>query len=319
MMRIVNTRESAAVLGELAAEIQASAWDLGLAAVDEGLVDDQVPSLQRLGRLGQLGDLPTFVGELARELVEPQPGRLHRGSALAAQAREHARQRETLGFAPREVVTEFLLLRRVLWRFVSERAAELDAHDVLTCERRLNDTVDRLVAECVVAYFDRATSELAHQARHDQLTELLHHQAFVRELELELERAGRYGHGVALVFLDLDRFKEVNDTYGHQAGDRALRRLAALLRESLRGSDLAGRMGGDEFTAYLVEADEEAGSRLIARLGDRVDELIAAEELPEGFSFSVGLASFPGEAADADGLFRLADSRLYEAKRSRAA
>jgi diguanylate cyclase (GGDEF)-like protein len=319
MMRIVSTRESVPSLEELAAEIQASAWDLALAAIEEGLVDDQVPSLQRLGRLGQLGDIPTFVVELARELVEPRVDRLHRGSALAAQAREHARQREALGFAPREIVTEFLILRRVLWRFVSKRAAELDADDVLTCERRLNDTVDQLVTECVVAYFDRATSELAHQARHDQLTGLLHHQAFVRELEVELERAARYGHGVALVFLDLDRFKELNDTYGHQAGDRALRRLAALLRESLRGSDLAGRMGGDEFTAYLVEADEEAGARLIARLSDRVDELIATEELPNGFSFSAGLASFPGEATDADGLFRLADSRLYEAKRSRAA
>src|SRR6266498_3391600 len=230
-MRMVSTRESAPALEELAAEIQAAAWDLALAAVDEGFVDDQIPSLQRLGRLGQLGDLPTFIIELARELVDPQPERLRRGSPLAAQARDHARQREAYGFAPREIVTEFLILRRVLWRFVSDRVAELGADEVLTCERRLNDTIDQLVTECVVAYFDRATSELAHQARHDQLTGLLHHQAFLRELEQELERGARYGHGLALVFLDLDRFKEINDTYGHQEGDRALRRLAGLLRE----------------------------------------------------------------------------------------
>jgi len=314
----VSTRESASALEELAAEIQAAAWELSLAAVDEGLVDDQIPSLQRLGRLGQLGDIPTFIVELARELVEPEPERLRQGGPLATQAREHARQREAYGFAPREIVTEFLILRRVLWRFVSDRSAALGADEVLTCERRLNDTVDQLVTECVVAYFDRATSELAHQARHDQLTGLLHHQAFVRELELELERASRYRHGLALVFLDLDRFKELNDTYGHQAGDRALRRFAAILNESLRGSDLAGRMGGDEFTAYLVEADEEAGSRLLARLSDRVDEVIANDELPEGCSVSAGLATFPGEATDADALFRLADRRLYEAKRSKA-
>ena len=80
----------------LAAEIQASAWELALAAVEEGLLDDQIPSLQRLGRLGQLGDMPTFIGELARELVDPRPERLRRGSPLAAQAREHARQREAL-------------------------------------------------------------------------------------------------------------------------------------------------------------------------------------------------------------------------------
>jgi diguanylate cyclase (GGDEF)-like protein len=316
---MVITRESVPALEELASAIEATAWDLANAVVEEGLVDDQIPSLQRLGRLGQLGDMPTFIVELSRELIDPQPERLRRGSPLAAQARDHARQRESLGFAPREVVTEFLILRRVLWRFVSGRASELDREDVLTCERRLNDTIDQLVTECVVAYFDRATSELAHEARHDQLTGLLHHQAFVRELELELERATRYGHSVALVFLDLDCFKEINDTHGHQEGDRALRRLAALLRESLRVSDLAGRMGGDEFTAYLVEADEEAGSRLLARLNDRVHELIAAGELPPACTFSAGLATFPHEASDADSLFRLADGRLYEAKRSKAA
>jgi len=290
---------------QLAADIEASAWELALATVEEGLLDDQVPSLQRLGRLGQLGDLPTFIVELSRELAAPQPERMRHGSALAAQAREHVRQRDALGFSPREIVNEFLLLQRVLGRFVADD--------------QLHATVDRLVAECVVAYFDRATSELAHQARHDQLTGLLHHQAFVGEIELELERARRYGHGVALVFLDLDRFKELNDTLGHAAGDRALALFARLLRGSLRGSDLAGRMGGDEFATYLVEADEEAGSRLLERLGDQVDELVAAEELPEGFGFSAGLAHFPDEAGDGDALFRVADQRLYEAKRASAA
>jgi diguanylate cyclase (GGDEF)-like protein len=306
-------------LDELAAAIEVQAWDLALATVEEGLQDDQLPSLQRLGRLGQLSDMPTFIAELARELVDPEPDRLRRGSPLAAQARDHAREREALGFAPREIVMEFLLLRRVLWRFVSDRAAELNAEDVLVVERRLNDTIDRLVTECVVAYFDRATSELAHQARHDQLTGLLHHQAFVSELELELERARRYDHGVALVFFDLDRFKEINDTLGHPEGDRVLRTVAQALHNSLRGSDLAGRMGGDELTAYLVEADAEAGPRLLDRLQDRLDELIELGELPVVCTFSAGCAHFPSEALDADALFRLADQRLYELKRARAA
>jgi len=315
----VPAREPATPLQELASAIEAGAWELAVAAVEEGLRDDQVPSLQRLGRLGQLGDMPTFIAELGRELAEPRPERLRLGSALAVQAREHARGREALGFAPREIVVEFLLLRRVLWRFVSERAATLGPQEFLVVERRLNDTIDRLVAECVVAYFDRATSELAHEARHDQLTGLLHHQAFVHELELELERATRYGHSLTLVFIDLDDFKEVNDTLGHPVGDRALQGFAAAFRGSLRASDLAGRMGGDEFAAYLVEADAESGPRLLARLHDRVDELVELRELPGPSGFSAGFASFPHEAADADALFRLADERLYDAKRSRAA
>jgi diguanylate cyclase (GGDEF)-like protein len=314
----VVTSEPSSPLEALASAIQVHASELALGVVDEGLRDDQLPSLQRLGEHGQLGDMPIFIAALAQELLQPEPERFRIGSTLAAQAREHARAREALGFAPREIVTEFLLLRRVLWRFVSDRAAELGTGDVLIVERRLNDTIDRLVAECVVAYFDRATSELAREARHDQLTGLLHHQAFMHELELELARARRYGHRLALVFVDLDDFKQLNDTLGHPEGDRALQRFAAAFRGSLRSSDLAGRMGGDEFAAYLVEVDDQAGPPLVARVKARVDELMELGELPPGFGFSSGWATFPDEGAEVDALFRLADTRLYEAKRARA-
>jgi diguanylate cyclase (GGDEF)-like protein len=309
---------SDAPLAGLAEELRAASWALALEVVEEGLRDDAVPSLARLGELGRLGDIPTFIGELAQELTDPQPGRLRPGSPLAARVRDHAREREALGFAPREVVTEFLLLRRVLWRFVSRRGDALGAGEVLVAERRLNDTIDRLVVECVVAYFDRVTTELAYQARRDPLTELLNHPALTGELEQELERARRYGHGLTLVFFDIDRFKQINDTLGHPQGDRVLRVVAALVRDTLRRTDLAGRMGGDEFAVALVESDLEAGGRFLARLSDRIDELAAAGDLPAGFSISPGLAHFPSEGDTAQALFKLADSRLYEAKRAGA-
>ena len=162
-------------LDQLGSEIRAGAWELALEVVEEGLQEDAVPSLARLGRLGQLGDIPTFIHELGSELADPNAGRLRRGSALSALVRDHAREREALGFAPRDIVTEFLLLRRVLWRFVSRSSALRDTGDVFLLERRLNDTIDRLVIECVVAYFDRATSDLSLRARLDALTELLNH------------------------------------------------------------------------------------------------------------------------------------------------
>jgi diguanylate cyclase (GGDEF)-like protein len=305
-------------LGELGAAISAAGWDLALELIREALRDELVPSLDRLGRLGQLGAIPAIVAEIGAELAGPEAGRLRPGSPLATLVRDHAREREALGFAPREIVTELLLLRRVLWRFVVASGKFSETADVLALERRLNDTVDRLVIECVVAYFDRATAELAERARLDPLTELLNHQAFTGELRSEIERAARYSHGLALVFIDVDDFKTVNDTLGHPEGDAVLRRLARVLRESLRSSDLAGRMGGDEFAACLIESDEEAPGRFIARLVDRLDELAAGGELPAGFSISPGVAHFPTEAADADGLFRLADERLYEAKRGRS-
>nr|MDQ4029539.1 RsbRD N-terminal domain-containing protein [Actinomycetota bacterium] len=118
-------------LERLAGEIRESAWDLAHECVEEALRDETIPSVARVGRLGQLGDMPTFVTELGRALAEPERALLRPGSPLAALARDHAREREALGFDPREIVTEFLLLRRVLWRFVSARAAALELEDVL--------------------------------------------------------------------------------------------------------------------------------------------------------------------------------------------
>jgi len=265
-------------LAQLADEIRTEAWTLALAVVEEGLRDDTIPPLARLGRVGQLGDMPTFIAELAEHLLHPKPERLRRGSPLAALVRDHAREREALGFAPRDIVTE-----------------------------------------CVVAYFDRATSELSHKARHDALTDLLNHASFTRELELEIERAKRYSAGVTLVFFDLDDFKEVNDTYGHPAGDQALKRVAQLLRGGLRQSDLAGRMGGDEFAALLVESDQNTGETFLGRLRARLGELSESGELTVPLAISAGVSRYPDDGDDAQALFAVADTRLYDAKRASAA
>jgi diguanylate cyclase (GGDEF)-like protein len=312
-----TTVDAAPALATLGSELRANGWELALEVVDEALTDDVIPSMVRLGRLAQLGDMPTFVSELGRELAAPAAERMRIGGPLAAIARDHARRREELGFAPREVVTEFLLLRRVLWRFVASRVGGLVADDVFEIERRLNDTIDRLVVECTVAYFDRATAELADQARRDPLTGLLNQQAFSEILEREADRAGRYDHGLTLVFFDLDGFKGINDTLGHMEGDRVLHRMADLASSMLRGSDVAGRMGGDEFAVMLLEADKHAADRFLVRVRHGLSELQANGELPAGFDFSAGWAHFPTEAPDPKALLRLADARQYVAKRAK--
>jgi diguanylate cyclase (GGDEF)-like protein len=306
-------------LAHLADEIRADAWEIGLAVVAEGLRDDAIPPLGRVGRSSQLGDMPTFIAELAQHLRHPNPERFHRGSPLTALVRDHAREREALGFAPRDIVTEFLVLRRVLWHHVLNQGAPLDPKDLLLLEERLNAVIDSLVTECVVAYFDRATSELSYKARHDALTDLLNHASFTRELELELERARRYGTGVTLVFFDFDDFKEINDTHGHQAGDRVLQQVAQLLRRQLRQSDLAGRMGGDEFAALLVESDPTTGETFLGRLNTQLAEVVESGQLPVPVAISAGWARYPDDGEDAQSLLGIADTRLYEAKRDSAA
>jgi diguanylate cyclase (GGDEF)-like protein len=296
-------------LRRLASEMREAAMDLAaeVAGAVEALASVEAPE--------RYGDIPIFIHELAGQIEEPEADRGARESPLASLARDHARRREELGLAPRDVVTEFLLLRRVLWRFVSGRSDGLESDELLAVEHRLNSLLDELVAECVVAYFDRATADLARQARQDPLTRLLNHQAFSDELEEELARARRYDHCLTLVVLDIDRFKEINDTLGHREGDAVLRRVANVLGETTRRTDLCGRMGGDEFAVALVETDAVAARAFVERLETALE---ADEGLPEGFSASPGWALFPDEAEDADALFRLADARSYELKRARS-
>ena len=304
---------------ELVAELAHAGSDLEVEIVEEGLRDDTVPSLARLDRASQVGRLPQLISQLAGVVADSAGAYLVRGSTLAALVGDHAREREALGFGPRKVVTELQLLRRALGGFLSQSTLLPAAEDVLLVERRLNEAVDSLVGDCVAAYFDEVTADLAYRARRDPLTDLLNHQSFSEELQLELERARRYEHGVSLVFVDLDRFKQINDTLGHREGDRVLRTFATLLRKSVRGSDVAGRMGGDEFAVVLLEAEQEAGEHLVARLDGAVCTLIGRGRLPALFALSAGIAHYPSEGEDADALFMLADARLYAAKRSKNA
>jgi diguanylate cyclase (GGDEF)-like protein len=299
----------------LGGDVRAKGWELALEVVQAGLRDDVVPALARLGRTAQLGELPTFLAELGRALQQGEPAGV--SPALARIAREHAAGREQLGFTPREIVTEFMLLRRVVWRYVASDAERIEGIDLFAVEQRINDLIDRVVVECVAAYFERATADLADQARRDPLTTLLNHQAFTDALDAELERAERYDGGLTLVFFDVDRFKEVNDTLGHIEGDRVLRRVADAAAANLRRSDLASRMGGDEFAVLLLQTGRRGGDRFLHRFQQALEELRLRGDLPERFDVSAGTAHYPEEATTRDGLLRLADQRQYASKRAK--
>jgi diguanylate cyclase (GGDEF)-like protein len=159
--------------------------------------------------------------------------------------------------------------------------------------------------------------ELRFLADHDPLTRLLNRRAFVNRLEGEVARAVRYRRSFGLVIADLDRFKQLNDRFGHAVGDEALVGFANVLSESLRKPDDAFRIGGDEFAILVAEATEEDTRQVVARVEHLLGELAAggqtwASEL--GASF--GCAACPEDANDAQTLFRLADEALYDAKRS---
>jgi diguanylate cyclase (GGDEF)-like protein len=159
----------------------------------------------------------------------------------------------------------------------------------------------------------RHLEELRFLADHDPLTRLLNRRAFVQRLDGEVARAARYARSFSLVLCDLDHFKQLNDRYGHAAGDEALTTFSSVLSRALRRPDDAFRIGGDEFAMVLAEASEEDAREVV----HRARRLLAAsdEDWLAEVTASFGCASCPEHATDTQTLFRLADEALYEAKR----
>lgn len=178
-----------------------------------------------------------------------------------------------------------------------------DLHLLLSCARTLLD---------FKAYLD--TCEEA--AFTDHLTGLANRRRFERQLQREIARTARYGHPFCLLMLDIDNFKIVNDTFGHEAGDEAIRHLAKSLQEGIRGIDLAARIGGDEFAVILTETDAARG----VEVAERLRQAIKAVGIPTVKSTTARITASFGVAESSSGaqttadLLACADAALYEAK-----
>jgi len=165
---------------------------------------------------------------------------------------------------------------------------------------------------------DRSLRSLRRLSTRDYLTNLLNAREFYRVLDAELERAQRYEESFSLLLVDADHFKEINDTYGHQSGDKVLRELAKHLRTQVRNVDVPARVGGEEFAVILPSTIGEAALKIAERVRQAVAEgdirLNDNLQTTVKITVSIGLASYPRSAQDAKGLFHQADMALYNAK-----
>ena len=174
----------------------------------------------------------------------------------------------------------------------------------------------RVFANQATAALDSAArfEEMRFLAEHDPLTRLYNRRAFNHRLRVEAARSRRYGKPFALVVLDVDGFKRINDRHGHMAGDSALTRVADLLSHQLRGPDAAFRIGGDEFALILPEIDLESIDTVVRRIAAHLEATCAADGHVVTASF--GVAVFGEVAHDPEALLRAADAAMYAAKRS---
>ena len=163
-----------------------------------------------------------------------------------------------------------------------------------------------------------ANARLAQLAVTDGLTGLYNHRHFHERLTLEVERSQRSGLPLSLLMLDVDNFKQFNDTFGHPSGDEVLRQLARVLADTRRANDVVARYGGEEFAVILVDTPKFTAAKVAERVRERVYGNDFSEAAPRAgrLSISVGVATFPDDGADAEALVRSADTALYAAKRS---
>ena len=158
---------------------------------------------------------------------------------------------------------------------------------------------------------------LKDMAIRDGLTGMLNHHEFQKRLLWEVKRAGRYKRGLSLLMMDIDRFKTLNDTYGHQAGDTVLKAMGDYLRNAIRSSDEAARYGGEEFALIMPETPAETAFITAQRIGAEIAGLPVeiAEGVTVNVTMSIGVATFPRDAATKEELIAAADRRMYQAKR----
>lgn len=153
----------------------------------------------------------------------------------------------------------------------------------------------------------------------DELTGVFNYRYLDQRLNEEFQRAKRHGYPVAVVYIDCDGFKMVNDTHGHETGNMVLRRTCEVLKANLRGEDFVGRLGGDEFLVVLPQTDGTGALIAAERLRSKLDALNL--RAPSGqkldfLGFSMGVASYPANGETREAVIKAADDAMYRAKRA---
>jgi diguanylate cyclase (GGDEF)-like protein len=199
---------------------------------------------------------------------------------------------------------------------VAQTAVNEGAQDFLVKGRFDGGLLARSIRYAIERH--RLLEEVRRLAIVDELTGIANRRGFLLLAEQELRVADRKRLPLALLYLDVDAFKSINDRLGHGQGDAALRQLASLLRRTFRRADVLGRVGGDEFCVLLMDGSEEAVRVAVARLLARLDDLNRDGDLPYRLSVSIGRAFYdPERSSSIEGLIAAADGAMYQDKQQR--
>ena len=205
-------------------------------------------------------------------------------------------------------------MRQAVDDVLKQRADALSKDELIGLQSALHAALDERIHRAVKESSERRFRHLTDRAWHDSLTGLLNRAAFEQRLNEETARALRHGRDLTLVMFDVDGFKSVNDSFGHQAGDKVLTCVAKVLQSSFRLSDPVFRYGGDEFAALCPETSGAVIENALRRIESQLSVISNEAGFVSNVSISWGIASLSTDAVNAYELIGLADQRLYHCK-----
>ena len=193
----------------------------------------------------------------------------------------------------------------------------LSTHDRVSIGPIISEAIRSSVFLVVIFFLEalkQALSREAALARLDPLTQIANRRAFFEMGKTEFGRAMRYGYPLTIGLIDLDNFKDVNDTLGHDIGDRLLQKVSDILSQHTRSSDLVGRLGGDEFVILMPQTNQESAESIAGKLHQVLLDGMNENQWP--VTFSIGVAIFHAMPEDFDGMVKAADTLMYDVKGS---
>lgn len=216
----------------------------------------------------------------------------------------------------RKILDDIYKNRKTVYYF-KHRAANGAWRDVEVHSTLLFMNKKRILISIVTDITDRKKAEekITYLAYHDALTDLANRKCFYEKLQAEIERSFRKGDKIAVLFMDLDNMKQINDTYGHEAGDLLLKEVAYRIKSSIRKTDLAARVGGDEFTLLVTDIkSHEAAEEVSKKIYRLMDTPFYINNVPVKIQISIGISIFPDDGRDVNHLISKADNEMYVVK-----
>jgi diguanylate cyclase (GGDEF)-like protein len=258
-------------------------------------------------------ELPELISDIVGSVAEANGNPYEMTEEQAGRAAALAALRSGRETSAGDVARDVAALQAVLVRALRDELAEKEPERFAEAVERLVDATGAIQAAAAEELIRRRSRELESQAHTDALTGLGNLRQLQKQLAHLLELHKRYGHPFGVLLMDIDGLKRINDSHGHQAGDRVLMQVAMSLQRSIRTVDVAARLGGDEFCVLAPEQEPDAAATLADRLANAVREEVASPDEPP-VSISIGVAACPSHGNDAETLIDTADRAMYRAK-----